>query len=258
MLLAIDIGNTNITLGIWDGQAWQSEWRLQTDSERTADEFGILLLGLLNRARLENAVRAAIIASVVPRLTATFIQVCEQVMGLQPHVVTATSDSGIVIRTDNPAEVGADRIVNAVAAFARFQGPCIVVDMGTATTFDVVSSRQELLGVVITPGLRLAADALVNRAAQLAHVPLQAPPQTIGTNTVHAIQSGLIFGYAALVEGMTRRLLAEHPDHDQAITVIGTGGLIQLIAPYAPVIEHVDPWLTLTGLRVIHERTAGS
>lgn len=257
MLLAIDIGNTNISLGIWDGRRWRREWRLQTDRGRTADEFGILLKGLLAASQLEDTVSAAIISSVVPQLTATFIQVCEQYMGLEPHVVSAESDSGIAIRTDNPAEVGADRIVNAAAAFERFQGPCIVVDMGTATTFDVISSKRELLGVVIAPGLRLAANALVDRAAQLAHVPLQAPPHTIGRNTVHAIQSGLIFGYAALVEGMIERLLLEHPDHEQGITVIGTGGLINLITAHTAVIEHVDPWLTLTGLRVIYERING-
>jgi type III pantothenate kinase len=254
MLLAIDIGNTNITLGVWDGRSWQREWRLQTDSERTADEFGILLTGLLREARLEKSIDGVILSSVVPRLGATFLQLCTDYLQLEPLVVSSQTETGVLIRTENPAEVGADRIVNAAAAFHLVQGPGIVVDMGTATTFDVISARGELLGVVIAPGLRLAADALVNRAAQLAHVPLQAPPNVIGRNTVHAIQSGLIFGYTSLVEGMVRRLLAEHPDAGQKIQVIGTGGLISLIAPHTDLIDHVDPWLTLTGLRIIYER----
>ncbi len=254
MLLAIDIGNTNITLGVWDGRSWQREWRLQTDSERTADEFGILLTGLLREAQLENAIDGAILASVVPRLSATFWQLCEQYLHIEPLVVSSQTNIGIQIRTENPTEVGADRIANAVAAFHLFQGPCIVIDMGTATTFDVIAAEGDLLGVVIAPGIRLAADALASRAAQLAHVPLQAPPQVTGRNTIHAIQSGLIFGYVSLIEGMVKRLLAEHPDADQNIKVIGTGGHISLMTPHTDIIDHVDPWLTLTGLRVIYER----
>ncbi len=256
MLLAIDIGNTNITLGIWDGHDWQREWRLKTDSERTADEIGIMLTSLLSQAQLSAAIDSVILSSVVPRLTSTFHHLCSVYLGLEPLVVSAQIDSGVQIRTDNPAEVGADRIVNAAAAYYLAQGPCIVVDMGTATTFDVISTRGELLGVVIAPGLRLAADALVSRAAQLAHVPLQAPPKTIGRNTVHAMQSGLIFGYVSLVEGMIQRLKAEHPADDEHIQVFGTGGLISLLQPHTTIIDRFEPWLTLTGLRVIHERVA--
>ncbi|UCC55035.1 MAG: type III pantothenate kinase [Anaerolineaceae bacterium] len=254
MLLAIDIGNTNITLGVWDGRFWQREWRLHTARERTADEFGILLSGLLQEAQLDQAITGVVLASVVPALTGTFQQLCEQVLRKEALVVNAQTDTGIQIRTDNPAEVGADRIVNAVAAFHLFQGPCIVIDMGTATTFDVISATGELLGVVIAPGLRLAADALIDRAAQLSQVPLQAPPQATGRNTIHAMQSGLIFGYVSLIEGMIQRLLQEHPDKAQKINIIGTGGLIKLITPHTTIIDHVDPWLTLTGLRVISER----
>ncbi len=255
MLLAIDIGNSNITLGIWDGHSWQREWRLRTDSERTADEFGILLTSLLREARVETAVDAVILSSVVPRLSDTFLQLCVEYLELKPLVVNAQTDSGVTIRTENPAEVGADRIVNAAAAFHLFHGPCIVVDMGTATTFDIISGKGELLGVAIAPGLRLAADALISHAAQLAHVPLQAPPQAIGRNTVQAIQSGLVFGYASLIEGMVKRLKVEHPDTKQDIKVIGTGGLIKLVEPHTSVIDYVDPWLTLTGLRIIYERS---
>lgn len=257
MLLAIDIGNTNITLGVWDGSSWQREWRLQTASERTADEFGILLTGLLREAQLEKAIDGVILASVVPSLSSTFLKLCAQYLHLEPLVVSSREAGGIQILTDNPAEVGADRIVNAVAAYHLFHGPCIVIDMGTATSFDVISGRGELLGVAIAPGIQLAADALISRAAQLSHVPLQAPPQVTGRNTVHAIQSGLIFGYVSLIEGMVKRLLEEHPDTGQKIQVIGTGGLINLIAPHTDIIDHVDPWLTLTGLRVIYERANG-
>jgi type III pantothenate kinase len=254
MLLTIDIGNTNITLGVWDGNSWQREWRLQTAGERTADEFGILLTALLREAQLENAIDDVILASVVPSLSATFLKLCRQYLHLEPLVVSSQEAGGLQIRTDNPTEVGADRIVNAVAAFQIFHGPCIVIDMGTATSFDVISGKGELLGVAIAPGIRLAADALVSRAAQLSHVSLQAPPQVTGRNTVHAIQSGLIFGYVSLIEGMVKRLLQEHPDAGQKIQVIGTGGLIDLISPHTDIIDHVDPWLTLTGLRVIYER----
>ena len=254
MLLAIDIGNTNVTLGVWDGRSWQTEWRLRTTQDRTVDEYGITLLTLLREARLARAINQTILASVVPNLTNTFLEVCARYLQLTPQLVTHTLDTGIRIRTDNPAEVGADRITNAVAAYHLHPGPSIVIDMGTATTFDVVSGAGELLGVVIAPGLRLAAHALASQAAQLSHVAIKAPPQAIGRNTTHAVQSGLIFGYTALVEGLVQRLRAEHPDQENEMRIIGTGGLIHLITPHTDVIDIVDPWLTLTGLRVINDR----
>jgi type III pantothenate kinase len=258
MLFAIDIGNTNITLGVWDGQAWRREWRLHTAPERTADEYGITLASLLTQAMLERSVKRVILSSVVPSLTSTFIQLSETYLRIPPVIINHQTDTGIRILTDNPQEVGADRIVNSAAAYHVVQGPCIVVDMGTATTFDVVSASGDLLGVAIAPGLRVAADALISRAAQLSQVPLEAPRQAIGRNTIHAVQSGLVLGYACLVEGMVARLIAEHPDHAQKISVIGTGGLIGLIAPYVPAIDIVDPWLTLLGLRVINDHLARS
>ena len=163
--------------------------------------------------------------------------------------------AGIRIATDNPAEVGADRIVNTVAAYQQYGGPTIVVDMGTATTLDAISADGALLGVIIFPGMKLTADALASRAAQLSRVALEAPPHVLGRNTIHAVQSGLVFGYASLVEGLVQRLRAEL-DVPQA-TVVGTGGLIRLIQPHTPVIDYVDPWLTLTGLRLISERIRG-
>lgn len=254
MLLAIDIGNTNITLGIWDGRHWQQEWRLRTASEVTIDEYGIMITTLLREARLARAINQIIMSSVVPQLTTTFANMCQRYLNFTPLVVNSTLDVGIVISTENPREVGADRIVNAAAAYHIFHAPCIVIDMGTATTFDVVSGDGQLLGVAIAPGLRLVANALASGAAQLSQVDLSPPPHAIGRNTIHAMQSGLIFGYVALVEGMVARLKAEHPDREQKIHIIGTGGLIDLLTPHTAVIEHVDHSLTLTGLRVINDR----
>ncbi len=256
MLLAIDIGNTNINLGVWDDETLRREWRLQTSRVRTADEYGILLIGMLREEGLDKEITNVILASVVPILTQTFTQLCRNTLRLDPLIVTANLELGIDIRTDNPSEVGADRLVNAVAAYHIYKRPCIIIDMGTATTFDVVSANGELLGVVIAPGLRLAADALISQAAQLSQVPLNAPPQAIGRNTVHAIQSGLIFGYVALIEGMIQRLVKEHPNQESEILVLGTGGLISLITPHTDIINHVDPSLTLSGLRIIYQRVS--
>ncbi|RMH00697.1 MAG: type III pantothenate kinase [Chloroflexi bacterium] len=254
MLLAINIGNTNITLGVWNGRSWQQQWRLRTVHEKTTDEYGVTLKALLRRDHLDNQIDACIMSSVVPVLTATFSRVCEiylqqPVLHVGPHL-----DLGITVETDNPSEVGTDRIVNAAASYHLFPGPSITIDMGTATTFDVVTRDGRFLGGVIAPGLGVAADALTSRAAQLRSVPLEPPPSAIGRNTVHAMQSGLLFGYVALIEGIVQRLKAEHPDNNQSIRVIGTGGLISLITAHTHIIDEVDPWLTLTGLRLIYER----
>ncbi|MCC6607628.1 MAG: type III pantothenate kinase [Anaerolineae bacterium] len=257
MLLALDIGNTNITLGVWNGRSWQHTWRLLTNPAQTADEYGILLKMLLHDAGLLTAVGQAIMASVVPALSHTFAEICHKQLNVPLLTVTSDLPLGLHIAVDVPTAVGADRLVNAVAAFELFQGPCIVIDMGTATKFDLVSAQQEFLGGVIAPGLGLAAEALASRAAKLSQVALEAPPQTIGKNTVHAMQSGLVFGYLSLIEGLVARLKAEHPDRFQKIHILGTGGLIDLIAPHTAVIDHIDPWLTLTGLRVIWERVNG-
>ncbi|WP_420643413.1 type III pantothenate kinase [Candidatus Leptofilum sp.] len=254
MLLALDIGNTNITLGVWNGRSWQHTWRLLTNPSQTADEYGIILKMLLKEAGVLTAVDQAIMASVVPALSQTFGQICVEQLDVPLLTVNSDTPMSLAILADVPSAVGADRLVNAVAAFELFQGPCIIIDMGTATKFDLVSARQEFLGGVIAPGLGLAAEALASRAAKLSQVALEAPPQTIGKNTVHAMQSGLVFGYLSLIEGLVARLKAEHPDHAQKIHTLGTGGLIDLMAPHTAVIDHIDPWLTLTGLRVIHER----
>lgn len=254
MLLAIDIGNTNVKLGVWDGQVWQRHWRLRTVHEKTVDEYGVELKTLLRESALLNALDQVIIASVVPPLTPVFTAVSQHYLGQTVLHVSVQLNTGIQVRTDNPAQVGVDRIVNAAAAYHLYSGPNIVIDMGTATKFDVVSAAGELLGGVIAPGLRVAADALAGRAAQLSRVALEAPPQVLGRNTIHAMQSGIIFGYVSLIEGIVKRLQAELPEQGQPIRIVGTGGLIQLIQPHTLIIDHVDPWLTLTGLRIIHNR----
>jgi type III pantothenate kinase len=258
MLLAIDIGNTNITLGVCNGDTWLRQWRVLTVQEKTADEYGIVLKALLHDAGLDTAVTHIILSSVVPSLTATFGRACQQYLGRAALEVGLHLDLGIRVATDAPQAVGIDRVVNAAAAYHLYPGPSIVIDMGTATKFDVVTAVGELVGGVIAPGLQLTADALASRAAKLGQVALEAPPHTIGRNTIHAMQSGLVYGYVSLCEGIVDRLRAEHPNQNQSIRILGTGGLIPLIADHTEMIDFVDPWLTLTGLRVIHEREQGS
>jgi type III pantothenate kinase len=254
MLLAVDIGNTNITLGVWDGHLWRKQWRLRTEQGRTTDEYGATLNVLLRDAGLKKAIKHVILASVVPSLTETFARLSERYLGQTAVLINHTLAAGIRVCTDEPAKTGVDRIANAAAAFHLHPGPSIIIDMGTATKLDVVTAVGDFLGGVIAPGLGLAADALTSRAAQLNQVAFTAPPQTLGRNTVHAIQSGLIFGYVSLIEGMVTRLLAEHPDNGHPITIIGTGGFIHLVAPHTTVFDLIDPSLTLSGLRIIHER----
>jgi type III pantothenate kinase len=240
MLLVIDIGNTNITMGLWDGREWRRHWRLRTVHDQTVDEYGVYLKTLLSEVAADKHVNKAVMASVVPPLTATFTELCCDYLGLVVLQVKAGTKTGIQVLTDNPAEVGADRIANAVAAHQMYPGPSIVVDMGTATTFDAISGEGELLGVAISPGLGLAAAALSDRAAQLSRVALEAPPNAIGRNTIQAMQSGLIFGYTALIEGMVTRFKGEMAAPDAQ--VIGTGGLIPVIQSLTTVIDHVEPW----------------
>jgi type III pantothenate kinase len=254
MLLAADIGNTHITLGVWNGDSWQQQWRLRTETGRTADEYGITVKAMLRDCGLEKTITAVIIGSVVPPLTQTFATLSQQYLGQTAVIVNHTSPMGIRICTDEPAKTGVDRIANAAAAFHLYPGPSLIIDMGTATKFDVVTAAGDYLGGVIAPGLGLSAEALINRAAQLSQVATVAPPHALGRNTIHAIQSGLIFGYVSLIEGMVTRLLAEHPDNGRSITIIGTGGLISLVAAHTAVFHHINPQLTLSGLRLIYER----
>ena len=254
MLLAIDIGNTNITLGLWHGRSWQQQWRLRTVPEKTVDEYGIELTSLFRTYQLPDKPDQVIIASVVPTLNPIFAQTSQRYLQKTAVFVNHTTNLGIRIKTDSPAEVGVDRLVNAVAAHYAYPGPAIVLDMGTATKFDIITAAGELRGGVIVPGLRLAADSLTRRAAQLRGVPLEAPPQVIGSNTSHAIQSGLIFGYVSLIEGMIGRLRAAHPDQERPLQIIATGGQLDLVADHLTFLDIIDPWLTLTGLRLINDR----
>jgi type III pantothenate kinase len=252
MILTIDIGNTNITFGVYDHHPdLKYHWRIKTDHGRLADEYGIIMLGLMRHEGLDfTQIKGVALASVVPPLTAVFVEMVERFVKQTPLVVEAGIKTGIQIRYDSPRDVGADRIVDAVAALKLYGGPACIVDFGTATTFDAVSANSEYLGGAIAPGIGIAADALFSRTSKLPQVDLVRPPKAVGTNTVHAIQSGLIFGYVGIVEAMVARFRVElGPD----MRVIGTGGLAGTIAAETDVIEVVNPWLTLEGLRMIWE-----
>jgi type III pantothenate kinase len=254
MLLAMDVGNTNTVLGLYrlahdaaapaTGPELVSNWRITTpSSKQTSDEFGILLSNLFSLKGLEIGVVDGIaISSVVPPLDSTLRQVCELYFHVKPVFIEPGVKTGIPVLTDNPAELGADRIVNCVAAFERFGGPCIVVDMGTATTFDVLSKKGEFLGGAIAPGLGISADALFSRAARLPRIDIKKPAKVIGTGTVDNIQIGLYYGYIGLVDGILERMIAEMGPETKTVA---TGGLAKLIA---------SEMLTLTGLRLIYER----
>ncbi len=251
MLLTIDIGNTNLTLGLFEGDRLGAHWRLSTDHERMPDEFGIQILGLLQHGGCSIAqLEGVCLASVVPPLTSRIIEACKAYLGKQPLVVDATIKTGIEICYDNPLSVGADRIVDAVAVKALYGGPACIVDFGTATTFDAISAEGNYLGGAIAPGIGIAADALTRRTAQLPRINIERPPSVIGKNTVHAMQSGLLFGYVALVEGMIARFRQELGEE---MKTIATGGLAEIITRETDVIQIVNPWLTLEGLRMLWE-----
>ena len=250
MLLTIDIGNTNIMLGLYDDDELGPHWRLSTNHERMPDEFAMQLVSLLQFAGVGlDRIDGVAIASGVPILTSRWTEVCREYLGCEPLVVSARHKTGITIRYDNPDAVGADRIVDAAAAYHRYGGPACIVDFGTATTFEAITAAGEYLGGAIAPGIGIAADALAQRAAKLPKVDLVRPPSVIGRNTVHSMQSGLLFGYVGLVEGMVARFKVEL---GQATQVIGTGGLAPLIAGETSVIDIIAPWLTLDGLRLIY------
>src|SRR5436190_14896911 len=205
MLLTIDVGNTNITFGVFDGDALGPRWRLATDHNRMADEYGILLINLFRRSGIEPAqILGIALASVVPPLTGTFVEACEKYLGQRPFVIDAGVKTGVRVKYDDPKQVGADRVVDAAAVQKLYGGPACVVDLGTATTFDAISATGEYLGGAIAPGITIAAEALFQRTAKLPKVDLQRPPAAIGRNTVHAIQSGLLFGYVGMVEAWSR------------------------------------------------------
>jgi type III pantothenate kinase len=252
MLLTIDVGNTHTVLGLFEGETIAHRLRLSSRRDATADEVDALIAGmLLQRGIGFEAIDDAILASVVPPLTEVFEKLCADRLGRPPMVVGPGIKTGMQILYDNPREVGADRIVNAVAAWARHEGPCVVVDFGTATTFDVISERGAYLGGVIAPGIGISADALFSRAAKLPRVEVVRPPRVVGRTTVQSIQAGLVFGYVSLVEGIVQRIGDELGARPR---VLATGGLAPLLAKETDVIDEVATELTLEGLRIIHAR----
>jgi type III pantothenate kinase len=252
MLLTIDIGNTNTVLGVYDGERLVEHLRIESRRSATEDEYGVLLTTLLERRGIGvGAVDAAVIGSVVPPLTEVFATLCQRWLEVAPLVVGPGVRTGMPILYENPREVGADRIVNAVAAFALAKRETVVVDFGTATTFDVISARGEYLGGVIAPGIGISADALFARAAKLPRVEIARPERVVGRTTSAAIQAGLIYGYVGLVEGLVARIAGELGGQPY---VIATGGLAALLARETTVIEAVEPFLTLDGLRMVWQR----
>jgi type III pantothenate kinase len=246
-VLVVDAGNTNIVLGLFKGEELISSWRLATARERTADEYGILAQQLIGNIEIEGAM----IASVVPPINGVLASMVQKFFGIEPMFVEPGVKTGIAIHVDNPLEVGADRIVNCVAAFETYGGPAVIVDFGTATTFDVVTADAKYVGGVIAPGLTISAEALFARAARLPRVDIKRPPHVIGTNTVVNMQSGIFFGYLGLVDGILGRMRAEV---EGLKTIIATGGLAQLLAAESEYIEHVDETLTMRGLKIIYDR----
>ncbi len=251
MLLAIDIGNSNIAMGLYDGDRPGPRWRLATDHARMPDEYGILMIHLFQHARITPGdVHAIAMASVVPPLTGTLVQACQTYLGRVPLIVDMGMKTGVRVRYEDPKQVGADRVVDAAAVHKLYGGPACIVDFGTATTFDAVSASGEYIGGAIAPGIGIAAEALFQSAAKLPKVDLRRPPSAVGRNTVHSIQSGLLFGYVGLVEGMVERFRAEL---GPKMKVVGTGWLVETIAKETRVIGIVAPWLTLDGLKIIHD-----
>ncbi len=252
MLLTIDVGNTNIVYGLFEGPALVHKFRVESVRGRTADEYAVTLTALLALRGVDpRAVDAAVLACVVPSLTDPMIRLVREAFGCEPIVVGPGVRTGMAILIENPREVGADRIADAVAGYDRAKGGVIVVDFGTSTNFDVVTPKGEYLGGVLAPGLQISADALFVRAAKLPRVEIARPPRVVGRNTVHAMQSGIVYGYVGLVDGLVDRILAElgYP-----CLVVGTGGLASLIAPLSRTITEVDQDLTLVGLRILYER----
>ncbi len=267
MLLVLDVGNTNTVLGVFQTPAGFAQhkdaqprllahWRVATIKTQTVDEYGVLFRNLFDMAKLEvEGVRGIIISSVVPPLDSTLRAVSETYFHIEPLFVEPGVKTGMPVQYENPAEVGADRIVNGVAAFEKYGGPCIVVDFGTATTFDAISAKGEYLGGVIAPGIGISADALFEKTARLPRVDIRKPTRIIGTNTVGSLQSGLFYGYLALVDGIVERLTAEMGKETK---VVATGGLASLFGDHSRYIKAVDDLLTLEGLRIIWDRNEAS
>ena len=251
MLLAIDIGNTNIKIGVFDGDELKATWNLATGIHRTADEYGGVVLNLMERKKVSPSdITGVALCSVVPPLLPAFVELCTKYLNSEPLVIEAGVKTGMRIRLDNPKEVGSDRVVDAVAAQHLYGRPLIIVDLGTATTFSVVSQEGDYLGGAIAPGIVISTETLYTRTAALPRIRLSRPEQTIGRNTVTAMQSGIVFGHIGLIEGMIRRIELELGGKAK---VVATGGQAYFLAQEIPAIEIVNPELTLIGLRLIYE-----
>jgi type III pantothenate kinase len=264
MLLAIDVGNTNTVLGIFDGEEVIEHWRIATVPDRTADEIAVVLRGLLEQSaafkdtRQDVGIDGIALCSTVPSVLHEMREMCRRYYREVPAIIVEPGvKTGIPVRMDNPKEVGSDRIMNALAAVHLFGGPAIVVDFGTSTNFDAVSARGEFVGGALAPGIEISVDALSRRAAQLLKVELTRPPRLIGKNTVEALQSGIVYGFAGQVEGIAGRMVRElAPTDPDSVTIIATGGLAPLVINEVSIIDAHEPWLTLIGLRLVFERNA--
>jgi len=255
MLLCVDIGNTNVTMGVYRGEELVAHWRFSTDHQKMPDEYGMLMLSMFaHRGVNPREITGVSLASVVPPVTEMFTEAVQAYLDLEPLVVDAGVKTGIAVRYDAPRDVGADRIVNVAAAYRYYGGPGCIVDFGTGTTFDALSAKGEYLGGAIAPGIRVAAEALFQRTAKLPRIDLRAPKRAIGTNTPDAMRSGILYGYVGLVEGMIARFRKELGDD---MRVVATGGLANAIAAETAAIEVVDPWLTLKGLRIVYALNEG-
>src|ERR1700728_4440563 len=260
MLLTVDVGNTNTVLGIFDEDRVVEHWRIATVPDRTADELAVVLHGLLAGSSVftERNITGISLCSTVPSVLREMREMCERYYGgLETVIVEPGVKTGVPVRTDNPKEVGSDRIMNSLAAVPLYGGPAMVVDFGTSTNFDAVSARGEFVGGALAPGIEISVDALSRRAAQLLKVELTRPQRVIGKSTVQALQSGIIFGFAGQIEGIVARMAAElAPSDPDSVTVIATGGLAPLVIDEVSVIDAYEPWLTLIGLRLTYERNA--
>lgn len=255
MLLVIDVGNTNIVLGIFKGKKLVYDWRISTDREKTADEYGLMLMQIMDSQNIKiDNINDIIISSVVPNIMDIFPEICEKYFNIKPIIIGPGVKTGMNILYDNPKEVGADRIVNGVAAFEKYGGPLIVIDLGTAITFDVINEKGEYLGGAIAPGIKIAADSLFVRASKLPKVEIVKPEKVIGKNTVNSMQSGIVYGYIGLIDTIIEKIIEEFKTTKDKIKIVATGGFSKLITNESKYIKTRDEMLTLDGLKIIYNR----